>query len=125
MKQGFTLIEMIAVIGIIALMSLLVMPSIINQIAEKKTEISGVTEKIIYSATELYMNDNSVDYNKTVGSVYCIKLEKIVNAGYLKTPLKDAKTGKQIDTGRLIRVEVNSYNEYDNFEILEKDDSVC
>ena len=36
MKKGFTLIEMIAVIGIIAIMSIMVMPLIMNQIAEKK-----------------------------------------------------------------------------------------
>lgn len=121
--NGFTLIEMIAVIGIIALMSILVMPTVINQIAEKKNEISDTTEQMIFSAAELYMSDNIADYKKTVGSTYCVKLEKIISAGYLKSPLNDAKTGNKIDTARLVKTEVNSYNEYDNFKILTEDET--
>lgn len=126
MKKGFTLIEMIAVIGIIAIMSLFVMPSIMNQISNKKDEISSATENLIFSAAELYFNDNIDSYPKNSGSKYCIKLSILVNRDYLKSPLKDAKTGKEIDLSRKIYVEINNYSEYDNYEILESlNDSKC
>ncbi len=119
-NKGFTLIEMIAVIGIIALMAIMVLPIIINQVAGKKEEISEATEKMIFSATELYMDDNSASYPKIVNTVYCIKLDKLISSGYLKSPLKDVKAGKDIDTSRVIKLSINSYSEYDNFSILAK-----
>lgn len=126
-RNGFTLIEMIAVIGIIALMAIIVVPTIINQVAGKKEELSEATEKIIFSATELYLEDNAARYPKTVNTVYCIKVEELINDGYLKSPLKDVKTGKEIDGGRRIKLTINPYNEYDNFSILEKGDetNIC
>ncbi len=123
MKKGFTLIEMIAVIGIIAIMSLLVMPLIINQLGEKKEEISKTTYDIIYTAADLYLNNNVATYPKQVNAIYCVKLEDMLNSGYLKKPLKDVTTGKLIDTSRYLRVEVNAYGEYDNYEVLDKGES--
>ena len=31
------------------------------------------------------------------GKIYCLKLETLVNAGYLKAPILDASTGEKID----------------------------
>lgn len=115
--------EMIAVIGIIGIMSLLVMPLIINQIGEKKDEISKTTYDVIFAAADLYLNNNVATYPKQVNAVYCVKLENIVNSGNLKKPLKDVTTGKLIDTSRYLRVEVNSYGEYDEYELLDKGES--
>ncbi len=123
MKKGFTLMEMIAVIGIIAIMSIIVMPLIINQLGEKKEEISKTTHDVNYTAADLYLNNNVATYPKQVNAVYCIKLEDIVNSGYLKKPLKDVTTGKLIDTSRYLRVDVNAYSEYDEYEILDKGES--
>ena len=123
MKKGFTLIEMIAVVGIIAIMSLLVMPAIINQVGEKKDDLSNAEIDLIATAADLYFNNNVSTYPKQVNAVYCVKLDDLINSGYLKKPLKDIKTGTLIDTSRLLMVEVNEYGEYDNYEILEKGES--
>lgn len=124
MKKGFTLIEMIAVVGIIALMSFMILPAILNQVGNKKEDISEATEKIIFDAAELYLTDNISTYPKTVGSKYCIKLEQLMNAKYLKKPFTDIKTGKEINTNRIIKIIVNSYNEYDSYELL-KEKQTC
>lgn len=123
MKKGFTLIEMIAVVGIIAIMSILVMPAIINQVGEKKDDISKTTYDIIYTAADLYLNNNVSTYPKQTNAEYCIKLEDIVNSGYLKKPLKDVTTGKLLDTSRFLKVEVNEYGEYSNYKLLNKGES--
>ena len=123
MKKGFTLIEMIAVIGIIAIMSIMVMPLIMNQIAEKKEKISDTTNDLIFTAVDLYLNDNISNFPKQVGSKYCVKLETLVSKGYLKSPLKDVKTGKQLDTSRFIKIEVNAYGDYADYVILDKGES--
>ena len=120
MKKGFTLMEMIAVVGIIAIMSILVMPAIVNQLGEKKEDISKAEMDLIATAADLYFNNNVSTYPKQVNARYCVKLDELINAGYLKKPLKDVSDGKLIDTSRLLAVEVNSYGEYDNYTLLQK-----
>lgn len=120
MKKGFTLTEMIAVIGIIALMSLMILPKLINQVNNKREEISDATKNMIYNAAELYANSNVATYPKVVNSTYCIKIGTLVELNYLKTPLTDAKTGKDIDLNQGVKIVVDEYNQYGNFNIIEE-----
>ena len=61
MKQskGFTLIEMLAVLVIIILLTSAIVPSLINLIARNKNKLSNQTKDLIYSATELYLSENN------------------------------------------------------------------
>jgi len=107
MKKGFTLIEMIAVVGLIGLICLLVLPNIVNQLGTKKQEISETTEQLIYSATEIYLSDNNIT---TTGEV---TLEKLVDKGYLKTPLKDFNCGEEISLSKKVVYTLNTYGQFD------------
>lgn len=111
MKKGFTLIEMVAVIFTLSLISLIVLPAIINQIGNKKGEVSDASLKIIYNAAELYMTENPRDYKLLNGNTYCIIIEKLVNNGKLTVPLLDLKTGDEISLDRGIKVTFNSYDD--------------
>ena len=115
MKKGFTLMEMIAVIGILALMTLIILPNLLNQVNNKKEELSSTMKKMIYSATDLYLNDNVESYPKIAGNNYCIKLQELVNSNYLKTPLNDVETGGTIDLNQKRSVTVDAYGQYDDF----------
>ena len=44
MKKGFTLLEMLAVIVVISILSLIILPNITGQLADKKEEISKVSQ---------------------------------------------------------------------------------
>ena len=123
MKKGFTLIEMIAVVGIIGLMSIIVMPNIINQISGKKKELSDVTAEIIFKSAESYMDNNITKYPKKSMNVYCIKLQTLINEGYLESMVGDLEINKDLDTSRLVRTIVNEYGDYSDFKILEKNES--
>ena len=119
-NKGFTLIEALAAVLIVTIISSLVVPTVINQIANKKQDIDNSTKKLIFDATELYMSNNISNYPKLSGNKYCISLDKIVNAGMLEAPIKDFKTNKEIPLTRNVSVTVNSNGEYDSFE-LKKD----
>lgn len=87
MKKGFTLIEVLAVIVVLGLIMALAVPSVLNQIARDNEKTKAAMDKIINTAVDLYMDDNSDDYPKNVNDIYCIKLEKLVNEGYLSEPI--------------------------------------
>jgi len=115
MKKGFTLIELISVIILMALIMVTVIPTVINQVKEKENEISIASEKIIKLATLNYMSKNSNVYPKTYdpdSDGYCIKLETIVNAGELQSPLKDTASGNEIPLNIYMKIIVNEYKDY-------------
>lgn len=115
MKKGFTLIELISVIIIMGLIIITVIPSVLNQVKGKEEDISITSEKIIKLATLNYIDKNSNIYPKTYdpdSDGYCIKLEDIVNAGELQSPLKDTASGNEIPLNIYMKIMVNEYNDY-------------
>lgn len=110
MKKGFTLIELLAVITILSIISLAIIPAIIKQIAKETNDIDTTTTSLIFKAADLYFN-NDENYEKTAGNRYCIKLETLVNAGYLDKKITNFKNGKQIPLSRVLQADVNSYHE--------------
>ena len=108
-KKAFTLVELMGIITVLGLISLLVAPTIINQIRNSKGKIDNVTEKLIYSATDLYLDNKQSEYPKNDGSTYCIKLQDLVNDGKLSSPVLDS-SGNEISLDRIIAVDVYNAN---------------
>lgn len=119
MKRGFTLVEMIAVIGIIAMIAAVSFPAIINQLGEKKEQISDVTKKIIFDAADLYFSDHQSEYPKVSGESYCISIDQLVSVGSLQAPVKDYLTGDEIPLTTNVKTTVNSYSEYGSYSLVE------
>ena len=125
MKKGFTLLEMLAVIVVISILSLIILPNIMGQLADKKEEISKVSQQIILSAAELYANETGNTYQT-------ITINDLVEAGKLEQPIIDQKTGKEISLTKEISIDVSgnacivgidgcdriTYKQYKNGEIV-------
>lgn len=111
MKKGFTLIEMIAVVLIMALLTLIILPTIINQVQSQKDNISASSFELIKGATELYLGENENAYPMVSGATYCIALETLTDDGKLKKPIKDLSTGKEIPLNKIVKVIVNSFGD--------------
>lgn len=118
--RGFTLIEMIAVVGIIALISLISFPAIINQLGEKREEISETTKMIIFDAADLYFSDHQSEYPKAIGESYCITLDSLVSNGMLKSPINDYSSGDEIPLTWGVKTTINSFFEYSDYNLVEK-----
>ena len=123
MKKGFTLFEMISVILIMALISITVLPSILNQISNKKEEISDGSKKIIYSSLTNYLNNKEVTYPKKAGNTYCITLNELVQNGELTPPIKDLETGNEIALNTIIKATLNTYADYEYCFVNESDEN--
>lgn len=106
MKKGFTLIEVLAVIIILGLLMTLAIPSFLNQIAKTNKKTNAAMNKIIYTAVDLYMDDHSDDYPKNNGNVYCIKLEKMVNEGYLSEPILNPVDNTEYSLNNYIKITI-------------------
>lgn len=109
-KKAFTLAELIGVITLLAILSVLIAPTIINQIRNSKNKIDEVTEQLIFSATGNYLDSRVSIYPKKSSNVYCITLNDLVNDNKLQAPVVDA-SGNSIDLGTFVKVEVVS-NQY-------------
>ena len=133
-KQGFTLMEMIAVIGIMAVIAAVSLPAILNQLTEKKVMVSETTQKLIFTAAELYMNEKPTTYFKKpknytekadlrgyVGSDCYVYLDTLVNAGRLKSPVKDVTTSQEISLTSYVKSTINNNYDYDFFELVQPD----
>lgn len=118
--RGFTLIEMIAVVGIIALISLISFPAIINQLGEKREEISETTKTIIFNAADLYFSDHQSEYPKTIGESYCITLDSLVSNGMINSPITDYSTGDEIPLNWGVKTTINTFLEYSDYNLVEK-----
>lgn len=108
MKKGFTLVELTAVVILIALISILGFAIINNSINSKKNEISETMNQIIYEASSIYMEYNPNNYLKVDDNVYCIKLSDLTDLDLLTKPLIDPITNKEISLNKYVKVEVNA-----------------
>ena len=117
MKKGFTLVELLAVIIILGLLTIIAIPSIIGILNNEKENISNSMKNIIINASSLYIEDNSGVYPKVNNNVYCIKLESLVNDNRLSKPLKDPVTNKEIDLNKYVKVSI--INDLYNYDIVD------
>ena len=78
-NKGFTLIELMAVIALLAALILLVYPNVLEKVQEKEKDILKKKEQLIYTSAYDYLYENKGIYPVRSGKVYCI------NMGYLSS----------------------------------------
>ena len=121
MKKGFTLVELIGVVIILALIALLAFPPILNSIRKTKSELSDASKEILYNAASLYVSENLNDFPKKNDNIFCVTLNTLVSKEYLPTKVYDSVTGEEIplDSKVEIKVDNDSYTYNMNNECVE------
>lgn len=107
-KNGFTLAELLGVIVILAIIVIVSFPPIVNEIRKMKGQLSSATSKLIYSATEIYVDNNQNTYPIYNGNNYCITLQTLVTSGDLKEPVKDVSSGQTISLDKVVKVNITN-----------------
>ena len=115
-NKAFTLVELMGVITVIALISVLVSPNIINQIRSSKNRVDKVTEKLIFSATDLHLDENKYRFPLNDGAAYCITLRDLVDDGKLQEPILNSN-GDEMDLSLSVKVAVSEDLQYGGYEI--------
>ena len=86
-RNGFTLVELMAVIIIISLIALLTFPNIINQIKKTKKSNNKMIEDVVIEQAKKYVNDNEEEFQDDDG--YCLSIDTLVDKGYVNEQLVD------------------------------------
>lgn len=117
-NKGYTLLELLGVIVILSVLVTLVFPSVINFIKKGNDTKESITNELIISAAEDYINDNSSELYLTSGTEYCISVDTLIGKEYLT---------EITDTNELHSKSVKvTYNNKSNYEIIDSNDcSVC
>ena len=109
-KKGFTLIELMGVIALLALIALIIFPAILNQMKKIDANISEANKKLIYSAIDDYVeNDKSAKVCLSNGEKLYVKLSLLKEEGILPN---------DIDLKGYETVFVNYIDGKYNYEIL-------
>lgn len=110
-KDGFTLVELLGVIVILAAIALIAFPPLLNQIQKSQNDIDEATEKLIVSSTKLYVNDNADSFPQTNGNVYCVTFDQVIRSGYLKEGF--VSVNADVYDSKIIKVSYQSNYSYD------------
>ena len=115
-NKGYTLIELLGVMIILALLLSLVIPSIINVIKSSTEKSDNLINDLVIDATELYIDDYSSEFYEIYGNTYCIPLTELVELNYLKENIE--YEGKDITDTKSVKI---SYTDKYNYEIVDND----
>ena len=105
-RNGFTLVELMAVIIIISLIALLTFPNIINQIKKSKKSNNEMIEDVIIEQAKKYVSDNEDEFQDDDG--YCLSIDTLVDKGYVNEQLVDINN-KDTDVIMMIKKDDFSY----------------
>lgn len=113
-NKGFTLIELMAVIVILGIVVTFTSIIVVNQIDKSKQRISDATLKIIYSASDSYVDENINDFPKVANNNYCIKISDLIKSNLIEKTIIDKE--KDITENYFVKVTYKSNYEYEIVE---------
>ena len=114
-KNGFTLVELLAVIIIISLLVLIVLPNIFNSIENSNDNVDKLTKEMIYKAASLYVSNNEKEYPQNTGYTYCLPLSILIDEEYLSEDLK--LSNKNIKNAKEVEI---TYNKGYNYDLVDE-----
>lgn len=115
-KRGFTLIELIAILGLLSIMVLIATPSLMNQIKstnEKKYE-NFISDLCLASESYLGKNKELGESStfKDKGNSVSFKLKELIDGGYISKNIKNPKTKEKINENDEIIVTITENMTY-------------
>ncbi len=105
MKKGFTLVELLATITILAVILAIAVPQVIKVIDGSRDKAYENQKKLILDTVDIYIEENNIN-PYTIDNVTHITLLDLQNEGLLPSPLKNPKGGN-FSEDTLITISIN------------------
>ena len=104
-ERGFTLVELLAVILLIALLAALVLPQVLTQFSNNTAELSEQQIQMIEEAGLAYVELNNGSY---AGKESCISLSSLVSADLLNEGFVKKTLGDNYNVQKSLKVTYSS-----------------
>ncbi len=130
-NRGFTLIEVILAVLILAILVIIAFPNITSIINKGKIESCENLRESILSASKMYIKDNRYNLDESVKCEnesdkpsFYITLKKLVEKNYIKGPFKNPITNEEYDPSN-IKVKITLNCTTKEFSYSLDDDIYC
>lgn len=126
-KKGFTLVELLAVIIILSLLTVIVSTSVTKIVKNSKDELSSAQIKLIEDASKSFMADNLSKLPESDECIY-FTLDYLSQKGFIDSNIIDPKTNNAISPGINIKISTESGtygNKITSYEINSKNVNAC
>ena len=111
-RKGFTLVELLAVIVILGILSIGAIKGVATLIEKSRTEQKVHQEKVMKMAAESYLQANKSKMPKAIGETVKIEVNELKTSNYLKEELKNSK-GETCMENSYVKVYKASKNDYE------------
>ena len=115
-NKGFTLVELLGVITIIAILSLIAIPAVTKTINNSRKNHFESQKKLIIIAAKSYAQSNRSVLPRTVGETTTITIQTLKDSGYLKDDVKNS-IGVSCMNNSTINIYKESTNKY-KYDVL-------
>ena len=107
-KKGFTIVEILAVITILAVLMMIALPAVTNLYNKHKINTWNNTVLLIEEATKEYVRDyrSQITGLDTEGDSVYIPLQKIVDASLVGWPLTDTRDSSKVNINTEVKVTI-------------------
>ncbi len=107
-NKGFTLMELLGSITILALIALIVFPAILNMLGDSQSKIDKAKQDYVISAAREYVKDNDLEVNTTIS----IDVDILIKKNYLKENMIDEEmTNDSVTCTKIDGTITYKYNE--------------
>ena len=107
-RNGFTLVEMIAIITVLAIILLISLPALSSTLKSNEEKNYNNYLEDLYMATENYVTSKSFpELNNLNGGIF-VSVKELINNGYVKSDKNNPKTKEAINPNSVIRVIKNN-----------------
>ena len=95
-RRGFTLVELLGAIVILAILSLIAIPVVTNSVKKNKEKLYDIQIKNVESAAKAWGSDN-LNLLPDEGEYITISLSELQKNGYVDKDIKNPKTGEALE----------------------------
>ena len=111
---GFTLVELLAVIVVLAIVLIIAVPGVLSIINKTKDNALDRQKDMIKEASRLYVtSDNNVTWVGEDTKMTTVTLDTLKTKGYLDQKMMDPKTKKEITCAKTVITKTGSKYDYD------------